>query len=105
MNVHSPIRMKSQAADSQVDKITTLDSSARFHPGGMAAISRWLRPKADTTGLCAVVVDDPRGVAALRPLRGRRSFVSRFRWCRPSALPPANSFDPSGVVRNMAFLL
>src|SRR5213596_602380 len=89
----------------QVEITTTPDSSTRFHPGGMAAISRWLRPKADTTGACAVVVDDPGGVAALRPLRDRRSFVSRFRWCRPSALPPANSFDPSGVVRNMAFIL
>ena len=66
-------------------------------------ISRWLRPKADTTGIgCPCAANDPGGIAARRR-RARRLHASGLRefvatsesggiGLRPQ--PPANSRDP-----------
>jgi hypothetical protein len=96
--------------------------------GGIPAISRWLSeatppdprspPKCTPAGVPAIPREDPRlasaldsilqrvgGVAEHRHLSARgagtpagvRLFVFRNRWCR-FAQPPANGFDPSGIV-------
>ena len=70
-------------------------------PEGTGAISRRLRPQADTSGLRAGDEFDPGGIVAhgWHPCRdaGIFSFHSHFRWCR-YAQPPANGYEPFGFL-------
>jgi hypothetical protein len=61
---------------------------AEFHPGGMAAVSRWLRPQADTTGFrrSPEYLTTPAGSQRCDPFRVETNVLEPVcRWYRPSA--------------------